>query len=555
MKSKTKKFFSAIVATLLTGLSPLAYGGGASSDVFSLISSPDESSTNQIIIKYRDNASAHSVGKPKFARAQDIAQQSGKQLTHHRKMGIGPDVFKIDQEMKLSAVRELANKIVASDPDVEYAEPDTRMFPALTPNDPQYGLQWHYYEPTGGINLPLAWDKSNGSGVVVAVLDTGYRPHADLVANVLPGYDFVTSLTSANDGTARDADATDPGNWCGAGTSSWHGTHVAGTIAAMTNNGVGVSGVAFGAKILPVRVLGKCGGSTSDIADAMVWSAGGSVVGVPANTRPAKVISLSLGSNAPTPCGTTYQNAINTARGLGSTFVIAAGNFNADASGYAPGNCTGIITVAATTRAGGKASFSNFGTIVDIAAPGDSILSTLNSGATIPGADSYAYYSGTSMATPHVSGVAALMLSVNPLLTPDKIELYIKSTARMFPATCAGCGAGIVNASAAVDRAKLDVGGLGTFALAGGSATCYGSIGCTASAIIQNVGTGIIGNISWSCSGGGSYHQYGNTPTTLLPGQSATFTCQAAASGTYQKANIKLTGTGVTNSGFTETTW
>jgi serine protease len=304
--------------------------------------------------------------------------------------------------------------------------------------------------------------------VVVAVIDTGYRPHADLVANILPGYDMINDAATANDGNGRDSDAKDPGDAvsageCGSGepaeNSSWHGTHVAGTIAAVTNNGSGVAGVAFNAKVLPVRVLGKCGGYTSDIADGMIWASGGTVSGLPSNPNPARVINMSLGGSG--SCDTTSQNAINSARSRGTVVVVAAGNSNADASNFSPASCSGVITVAATNRSGGRAYYSNYGSIVDVAAPGgdvrsssaNGILSTLNAGTTSPGADSYAYYQGTSMATPHVAGVVALMLAKNSALTPDEVETRLKGSTRAFPATCSQCGTGIVDASAAVDAA------------------------------------------------------------------------------------------------------
>lgn len=193
----------------------------------------------------------------------------------------------------------------------------------FAPDDTFYPNQWHYYESTGGINLPAAWDEQTGSNVVVAVLDTGYTNHSDLVPNVLPGYDFIGDLAFANDGNGRDSDAQDPGDWldrweCGrfnprqAVPSSWHGTHVAGTVAAVTHNAEGVAGVAFNAMVLPVRVLGKCGGYTSDIADGIVWSSGGPVSGVPTNPFPAQVINMSLGGSG--ACGSTLQSAINLAR-------------------------------------------------------------------------------------------------------------------------------------------------------------------------------------------------------------------------------------------------
>jgi len=199
-------------------------------------------------------------------------------------------------------------------------------------------------------------------------------------------------------------------------------------------------------------VLGKCGGYTSDIADGIIWASGGTVAGVPANPNKARVLNLSLGGGG--SCAATTQSAINGARSRGAVVVVAAGNSAMDASNFSPANCAGVITVAATSRAGGRASYSNFGSIVDIAAPGGDtgagILSTLNAGTRTPAGDGYASYSGTSMATPHVAGVVALMLSKNPALTPDQVEVKLKASARAFPAACAGCGAGIVDATAAV---------------------------------------------------------------------------------------------------------
>jgi serine protease len=216
-----------------------------------------------------------------------------------------------------------------------------------------------------------------------------------------------------------------------------------------------VAGIAYGAKIVPVRVLGTCGGYTSDIADGIIWSSGGTVSGVPNIAARAHVINMSLGGSG--ACDTTTQNAINSARSRGTVVVVAAGNESVNASNSNPANCAGVIAVAATNRSGGRASYSNFGTIVDVAAPGGdsgaAILSTLNSGTKTPGSDSYAGYMGTSMATPHVAGVVALMLAKNSAMTPDQVESALKSTARAFPASCSGCGAGIVNASAAVDAA------------------------------------------------------------------------------------------------------
>jgi serine protease len=426
----------------------------------------DAGFTDRIIVKYRNtSALAAAAGQAAQLRGTDLpAARLGVTMNRLRATALGAQVLRADRRLSLVEAEQLARDIVASDPNVEYAEPDRILRHTLTPNDPRYNEQWHYFEATGGINAPQAWDKSTGTGVVVAVIDTGYRPHADLAGAFLPGYDFISDTFVANDGNARDSDASDPGDWinpgeCGPGdptafeASSWHGTHVSGTVGARTNNSLGVAGVAFNARIVPARVLGKCGGFTSDIADAIVWTSGGTVSGVPANANPAKVLSISLGGGG--ACGSTTQNAINSARSRGASVIVAAGNSNANSANFTPANCSGVVTVAAVGRNGGKASYSNFGATVEIAAPGgsggaNSVLSTLNAGSTSPGADSYALYNGTSMATPHVSGVVALMLSVKPTLTPDQVTSILQSTARAFPATCSQCGSGIVNANAAV---------------------------------------------------------------------------------------------------------
>jgi serine protease len=418
-----------------------------------------------IIVRFRTAQTGVALNA-RVRAAQVVAAQRGLTVSYLRSGALGIHVLRLGQKIPLADVEELAKQIAANDPIVEYAEPDGIVHALFAPNDPRYNEQWHYFEATGGINLPAAWDQSRGANVVVAVIDTGYRPHTDLAANIVAGYDFITSALSANDGNGRDADARDPGDWVAAGVcdpldqgrarSSWHGTHVSGTVAALTNNSTGVAGVAFEAKVLPARVLGRCGGTDSDVADAIVWASGGSVTGVPANASPARVLNLSLGRSG--SCSTTFQNAINSARSRNSVVVVSAGNSNADAANSQPANCSGVITVAATNRNGAKASYSNFGATVEIAAPGgrtntlaNGVLSTLNAGNTTPGADSYQFYQGTSMAAPHVSGVVALLLSKNGTLTPNQCLAFLQSTARPFPGSCSQCGSGIVHAAAAVN--------------------------------------------------------------------------------------------------------
>lgn len=428
--------------------------------------------TNRLIIKYKSGAtitqSPLSQGVLSKEAVDRLSARSGQSMRALRRTATGAHVVQLQRRFDANELNELMLRLKA-DPNIDYVEPDLIMKPMFVPNDTYYNLQWHYFESNGGINLPDAWDITSGVGVVVAVLDTGYTPHADLVANLLPGYDMISDTFVSNDGDLRDSDASDPGDWvaagqCGGGKptqdldSSWHGTHTSGTIVAVTDNGIGVAGVAFSAKVVPVRVLGVCGGYTSDIADGIVWAAGGNVSGVPANPNPAQVINMSLGGDSPT-CGSTFQSAIDTARSLGTTVVVSAGNDNVNAANASPANCSGVITVAAVNRSGGKAYYSNYGSVVDIAAPGgdlrftaaDGIGSTLNDGLTTPGNDTYVYYQGTSMAAPHVAGVAALVYAENPSITPDEVEALLTSTARSFPATCNQCGAGIVDATAALN--------------------------------------------------------------------------------------------------------
>lgn len=431
---------------------------------------PVDTGTDRLIIKYRNGAGPSSLSVPALRTmrsamaARVAANRHGVTMNALRQTAAGAQVFRLNRRMSLGEAEALAASLRSGDANIEYAEPDRLMHALATPNDPQYASQWHWSDTTGGVRAPAAWDVATGTGVTVAVIDTGVRPHPDLAANLLAGYDFITSASSANDGGGRDADGNDPGdavaaNFCGAGSgasnSSWHGTHVAGIIAAVGNNATGVAGLAYNAKILPLRVLGRCGGYTSDIADAITWAAGGAVSGVPANTTPAKVLNLSLGGSG--SCDTTTQTAINSARAAGSVVIVAAGNANTNASNTSPANCSGVITVASTGISGGRASYSNYGSVVTLAAPGgdsgNAILSTHNAGSTTPSTDNYAGLMGTSMATPVVAGIAALMLSTNDTLTPDQLSAMLVATVRSFPATCTQCGAGLVDAAAAVQAA------------------------------------------------------------------------------------------------------
>ncbi|WP_018348903.1 S8 family peptidase [Longispora albida] len=424
-----------------------------------------------VIVGYKSGA----AGATSDSAASEDSASKGRKLKVNRRLSTGAVVVDLqggDLAKTLDAYR--------NDPAVAYAEPDLIMQPLADPTDTDYSRQWDLFEATAGMNVPGAWAKSTGSGVTVAVLDTGYVAHSDLAANIVAGYDFISSSSAARDGNGRDNNPADQGDWvatageCGTDAngnpvpakptdSSWHGTHVAGTIGAVTDNSKGIAGVAYAAKIQPVRVLGKCGGATSDIADAITWASGGTVTGVPANPTPAKVINMSLGGKS--ACSATYQNAINGAVGRGTTVVVSAGNSNDDTANYNPASCSNVINVAASSREGNRAYYSNYGAKIDIAAPGgetrratdtpgtvttpeNAIYSTLNTGATTPGAENYEPYQGTSMAAPHISGLAALIAS-KTTLTPAQIEQAIKDNARPLAGTCTGgCGAGLADAAA-----------------------------------------------------------------------------------------------------------
>jgi len=436
--------------------------------------------TDQIIIKFREPQVA--LGSLAFDQEQLLARLSdvaGLSLEYFRPMSGDAHVLKLPGRLPLNEV-EIASAALSALPEVAYAEPDRILHvvgepelvgesTGIVPNDTYFNDQWHYgytANTAEGINLLPAWDITTGSSsTVVAVIDTGILPHADLAGRTVAGYDFISNVSSANDGDGRDSNPADPGDWvsaneCYAGSkasnSSWHGTHVAGTIGAASNNGQGVAGVNWQAKILPIRVLGKCGGVTSDILDGARWAAGLSVTGVPDNPNKAQVLNISLGGLG--LCSTAQQEAIDDIVSAGTTLVIAAGNSNMDASSFNPANCDDVITVAANDRTGDRAFYSNFGSLIEVAAPGgetnvnpsNGILSTLNTGTQGPVADSFAYYQGTSMATPHVAGVASLVLALRPNFTPAQLSSHLQATARNFPAGSGcitnGCGSGIVDA-------------------------------------------------------------------------------------------------------------
>jgi serine protease len=339
---------------------------------------------------------------------------------------------------------------------VQYADPARRAFATLVPNDPLYSQQWALSDPVGGVNAPTAWDLDTGSAsTIVGVVDTGVTNHPDLAGRFLPGYDFILNIPGASD----PGDATSD-NQCGPGIpgepSFFHGTFVSGLIAADTNNDVGIAGINWNAMILPVRALGPCGGTSDQIVAAFDWAVGVAVAGAPLNPNPARVINMSLAGFG--PCPQAFQDGINTALAQGVVVVAAAGNASDDVSNYWPANCSGVITVGANTRQGDITSYSNFGSRVNISAPGgdgamaDLILSTGNDGTGGPNNPDYEFAAGTSFAAPHVAGTASLMIARNANLTPGHIQNVITGASRNFAGgTACGlsgqCGTGLLDAT------------------------------------------------------------------------------------------------------------
>jgi serine protease len=511
-----------------------------------------EQTVSRLIVKLR-NPSASELARPMSAsRMQALAATAGVGMKSVRAMAGDAALLALDKPLPLSQARAVAARL-ARDSAVEYADPDIMFKKLVTPNDTRFfDWQWNLFAPTstytgalisggtlaapaaGGANLPLAWDATTGhSSVVLAVIDTGIVNHQDLngagispfsatyVPNgrFLPGYDFISSDVGAsevpanfvaNDGDGRDANPSDPGDWVTAAEegmypttcanaqadSSWHGSHMAGVAAAISGNASGIAGIGWNIRILPVRALCKCGGSLSDIAEAIRWAAGLPVPGVPTNTTPARVISLSLGGGS--TCLGTMQSAVDAAIAAGSVVVAATGNEGAIGLS-SPANCNGVIAVTAHTINGENADYANIGAAggvgpqPTISSPGGGsptpgglpggatdnpdwhgyyMWSTILFGSTSPSSTdsqgrsgpAYSGFTGTSAATPQVAGVAALIKSMIPGATPAQIRTFIVSNVRPHPtggACAAGglydgqCGAGLLDANLAVRAAAL----------------------------------------------------------------------------------------------------
>lgn len=442
---------------------------------------PERFVPGEVIVKLKEGRSAAAFAPAATAMNLDtqITETSGGEFVYRIPPSVAGAMNDTDLREQTLAVVEEMNQ----NDDVLWAQPNYYYYIAATPTDPLYSRQWHYFDnghgagqSPGGINLPKAWDTGTGNAsVVVAVIDTGILPnHPDVSGspNLVSGFDMISNTFVANDGDGRDSDPTDPGDAIAAGEcapgsparpNSWHGSHVAGTVGVVgTNNGTGIAGTNWSVSLQAVRVLGKCGGLSTDINDAIRWAAGLPVPGIANNPTPADVINMSLGGSG--ACSPAAQSAINDAVGAGTTVVVAAGNSNSDANGFRPANCSGVITVAASDYNGKLSRFSNFGATIEILAPGgdvrqdadndgnpDGVLSIVDGG--------YAYYNGTSMAAPHVAGVAALWLAGDPGLTPATILSELQANAIPRDTThCPSakpCGAGLLNAARGGARVVL----------------------------------------------------------------------------------------------------
>jgi len=431
--------------------------------------------TDRIIVKWRATATiASDTGAPRTAALQLVPALASVQLRSTARIAPRLELLRLQQPMSAADLQQTLARL-SSDPAVEYAVPDRRrMAHIVVPSDSLFSGQWYLQgAQISAIRANSAWDTTMGSaGTVIAVLDTGVRfdhpdlGHAEQGGRLLPGYDFVdgesaTSFLVANDGNGRDPDPSDPGDWvdasdqqnavfagCDVTDSSWHGTRVSGIIGAHTNNGIGIAGINWNAWILPVRVLGKCGGYDSDILAGMRWAAGLAVSGAPANPYPANIINMSLGADG--ACDPAYEDVINELAGRGVVVIASAGNDGTLVD--SPANCPGVMAVTGLRHAGTKVGYSSLGLDAGIGAPAGncvnvgagqpclfSIDTTIDVGTTTPSGPSYTnqanFNVGTSFSAPIVAGVAGLMHAVNARLPPGLVIARLKESAAAFPTT------------------------------------------------------------------------------------------------------------------------
>jgi serine protease len=580
-----------LVAAALGATTPTGNGQGPLDKSLrtpkTLLGTGNERVSNRLIVKYKaeDKGKVAAMGfTPGDERVRalnasgpgSLVRKWSVDVAYVKSIAPQTHVIRTDRQIGRSEMVALASSI-AKEPSVEYAEVDEFAYAHLDPSatDPSFATaQWNLKDrgvAAGGANLQTIWDTYNGAGVVVAVIDSGYRPHADFLRadmvtnNIINGYDFVSEdatgvYITANDTDGRDASALDPGDWvssaslgCAVQNSVWHGTHVAGVIAAAVGNG-GVVGVAHGSRVLAVRALGVCGGYLSDIVAAMRWSAGLTVAGVPNNTYVAKVINMSLGSSG--ACTTTYQQAVDDVRAAGSVIVVSTGNSYSSQIGK-PANCKGVIAVTAHTKLGDNATYANVGAGTTLSAPGgglgsivtgdgSGIYSTNNAGTTVPAEDSYVSYNGTSFSAAHVSGVAALLFQAKPTITVNEVKASLVNSAVPHPAGTycenrQSCGSGLLDAQAAVSFALGNTPFTTARSDAAGAVASGSTVTLTGTATTGNFGSAIA-SYQWVQLAGPTVTIVNSTSTT------ATFVMPSVASGSDGTVYLRFRATNLLGS-------
>lgn len=386
--------------------------------------------TDRIVVKFKDEVS-ETTKEEVLQEAENTTELEAPDIV--KVTGNQEDVVESEEMLTKTEQREVFETI-EENPAVESAEPDQIVVNALaanpgaTPNDPYWGRQWS----VRAIKAPGAWRHATGSGVVIGIADTGQTNHPDLNPRTVRGYDFLSDLYHSRDGNGRDPNPQDMGDWSPGRANWWHGSHVAGIAGASTHNRTGIAAVAPDARIQHARTLGADGrGYVSDIADAVMWSAGIGIPGVPRNTTPARVVNLSEAWTS-SACPAVMKKAVERLHGINVPLVIAAGNAAVSAHNASPANCPGALVVGATTSRNTMTGYSNWGSLVDVVAPGGSagaeIWSTVNTGQFSLGSPSYGYLSGTSMAAPHVAGTIALMKERDPNLGVERIRTLLRNT-------------------------------------------------------------------------------------------------------------------------------
>jgi serine protease len=490
-----------------------------------------ETEVQRVIVKLRPNSglqiqdarnqvSVDALAAANVKRLQSVASRHGLSMQESRAISADMHVMFVKPAVAGDTIAQTLAALNA-DSSVEFAQADERRYLHAVPNDPLFAAQWYMQSAeASAVRATTAWDTQVGNtGVVIAELDTGVRfDHPDLLrasggGRLLPGYDMISAdsagnFFTANDGNGRDTDPSDAGDWVTqanvdapsnncteVGDSSWHGTRVAGILGALTNNSAGIAGLTWSPWILPVRVIGKCGGFNSDVLAGMRWAAGLAVPGVPANPYPADIINVSLGGDG--PCQNLDQDTVDDVTAAGALLVVSAGNgVDSPAPGggievSSPANCVGAAGIAGLRHVGTKVGFSNLGPQIALGAPGGncvntgpgqdclfSIDTTTNIGATTATTNGYTdqqnFNVGTSFSAPIVAAIAGLMKSSNGNLSPAQLLSRLKEGASPFPnvggvamcqspnsatpqlecnCTTATCGAGMANAEGALNAA------------------------------------------------------------------------------------------------------